>query len=86
MDEYNKRMASKLGLSTYKKEVAVALLTAMYEDRADFTNTFRALANVSVDDEPATIPPAIKEVCSRQLHIFLFLGWLYGDLKAIMHG
>lgn len=41
----------------------VHLLTAMYEDGADFTNTFRALASVDADaDAPGSIPSALQEV------------------------
>ena len=46
------------GLNKYNREVAVALLTAMYEDDADFTNTFRALGGVSTsgtDELPASL-------------------------------
>jgi uncharacterized protein YdiU (UPF0061 family) len=45
--EYNARMAAKLGLSTYDKDLDVELFKIMYQDDADWTNTFRALANVS---------------------------------------
>lgn len=60
--EYNQRMASKLGLKSYHRELSVRLLTAMYEDQADFTNTFRALAEVSVDDASASLPEALRQV------------------------
>ena len=61
-DVYNSRMASKLGLRSYKRDVAVGLLTAMFEDRADFTNTFRALADVRPEDEPSSIPASLQAV------------------------
>jgi len=44
----------------YAKQVAV--LTAMYEDGADFTNTFRALAAVdAAADAAGSIPAALQE-------------------------
>ena len=46
LEEYQARMAAKLGLLRYHKEVATGLLANMYEDEADFTNTFRALASI----------------------------------------
>ena len=61
-EQYTSRMARKLGLCEYRKELAVGLITLMYEDKADFTNTFRAMAAVSADDEPSTVPAALDEV------------------------
>ena len=52
------RSAMLQGLKKYDRDVAVALLTAMYEDDADFTNTFRALSGVSTsgdDDLPTSL-------------------------------
>ena len=40
-EEYNGRMAAKLGMRVYDRELVVDLMKAMYEDEADFTNTFR---------------------------------------------
>ena len=34
-------MAAKLGMRVYDRELVVDLMKAMYEDEADFTNTFR---------------------------------------------
>lgn len=61
-EQYTNRMARKLGLREYRKELAVGLITLMYEGKADFTNTFRAMASVSADDEPSTVPAALDEV------------------------
>ena len=61
-EQYTSRMARKLGLREYRKELAVGLITLMYEDKADFTNTFRAMASVSADDKPSTVPAALNEV------------------------
>ena len=40
--------------------MAVSLLTAMYEDDADFTNTFRALSGVSTSDSD-DLPSSLAE-------------------------
>lgn len=60
------------GLKQYKRDVAVALLTAMYEDDADFTNTFRALGSITTagDDE---LPASLAEVRARMLYHCLLL-------------
>ncbi len=53
-----RRPMGSQGLKKYNRDVAVALLTAMYEDDADFTNTFRGLSGVSTggaDDLPASL-------------------------------
>ncbi len=46
MEAYTSRMARKMGLTKYDKELAIGLVTLMYEDRADFSNTFRPLLQV----------------------------------------
>ena len=46
----------------HRKELAVGLVTLMYEDKADFTNTFRAMASVSTGDEPGTVPELLDQV------------------------
>lgn len=61
---YNLRMAAKLGLKEYNRDLSVKLLTNMYEDKADFTNTFRALADVSVNDPADSIPESVRAVSS----------------------
>ena len=55
-------MANKLGLPKYDRDLAMGLLQNMYEDDADFTNTFRALSSVSTDDSAETIPALLKKV------------------------
>ena len=74
-EQYTSRMARKLGLREYRKELAVGLITLMYEDKADFTNTFRAMASVCADDEPSTVPAALNEVRLKifGLHCLVFL-------------
>lgn len=44
--------------------MAVALLTAMYEDDADFTNTFRALGSITTAGEDE-LPASLAEVRAR---------------------
>ncbi|KAK9915711.1 hypothetical protein WJX75_003009 [Coccomyxa subellipsoidea] len=61
MEAYTGRMARKMGLSKYDRDLAVGLVTIMYEDKADFTNTFRALASVSDSDDPGSIPAPLEE-------------------------
>ncbi|GIL74668.1 hypothetical protein Vretifemale_4594 [Volvox reticuliferus] len=48
---YNARMAAKLGLHEYDMALSHELMRLMYDDDADFTNTFRALCSVSSLDE-----------------------------------
>ena len=45
------------------QELSVGLLTNMYNDKIDFTTTFRSLASVSADDEAGTIPAPLAKVC-----------------------
>lgn len=68
-EQYTTRMARKLGLEEYRKELAIGLITLMYEDKADFTNTFRAMSSVSADDEPGTVPEHLDQVgvCNKSL-------------------
>ena len=46
MEAYNGRTARKLGVKQYDRDLAVGFMQLMYEDKADFTNTWRALADV----------------------------------------
>ncbi|KAJ7519620.1 hypothetical protein O6H91_20G046600 [Diphasiastrum complanatum] len=47
MDEYQQGMTKKLGLKEYDKELIGKLLNNMAFDKADFTNFFRALGNIT---------------------------------------
>ncbi|EFJ46698.1 hypothetical protein VOLCADRAFT_62183 [Volvox carteri f. nagariensis] len=52
-ESYNARMAAKLGLREYDMTLTHELMRLMYDDDADFTNTFRALCSIScTEDEP----------------------------------
>ena len=48
-DSYSTMMGNKMGLKTYDRVLTNGLFKAMYEDAADYTNTFRALSSVSMD-------------------------------------
>jgi hypothetical protein len=55
------------GLKEYNKELAVGLLSAMYEDDADFTNTFRALGSITsqpADGDEDGVPAPLLQVRS----------------------
>jgi uncharacterized protein YdiU (UPF0061 family) len=52
-DRFSTMMGSKMGLKTYDRVLANGLLKAMYEDSADYTNTFRALSSVSMATPPS---------------------------------
>lgn len=51
METYNSRTAQKLGLKQYDRDLSVGFMQLMYEDKADFTNTWRALADVSSSEQ-----------------------------------
>ncbi|KAF5831621.1 hypothetical protein DUNSADRAFT_12812 [Dunaliella salina] len=46
VEDYTDRMRAKLGLRTYDAKLSTELMVLMYEDDADFTNTFRALGSI----------------------------------------
>jgi uncharacterized protein YdiU (UPF0061 family) len=69
-DDYQGRMAAKMGLKEYNKELAVGLLSAMYEDDADFTNTFRALGKIAsqpTGDDADGMPAPLLRVLDGDL-------------------
>ncbi|KAI6685919.1 hypothetical protein NL676_031832 [Syzygium grande] len=49
MDEYQGIMTRKLGLPKYNKQLISKLLNNMAVDKVDYTNFFRALANIKAD-------------------------------------
>ncbi|CAI5510640.1 unnamed protein product [Closterium sp. Naga37s-1] len=51
LSAYQQRMAAKLGLPTYNKDLTQSLLQLMAKHGADFTNTFRSLARVPAERE-----------------------------------
>jgi hypothetical protein len=57
---YEARGAQKMGLKEYNRDLAIGLLTLMYEDKTDFTNTYRALASVRAGDADEAVPSARK--------------------------
>jgi hypothetical protein len=50
-EEYERRMAAKLGLRAYSKELSLGLLQLMFAEGADWTNTWRALSSVPSEGE-----------------------------------
>lgn len=46
-ERFSEMMGQKLGLKEYDRVLANGLFKAMFEDAADYTNTFRALSSVS---------------------------------------
>lgn len=64
LETYHSSMAAKFGLRSYDRDLSAGLMTLMYEDSADFTNTFRALSSVSAEggDE---IPGQLQQVISN---------------------
>jgi uncharacterized protein YdiU (UPF0061 family) len=69
-EDYQGRMAAKMGLNEYNKELAVGLLSAMYEDDADFTNTFRALGSITLqpaDGEEDGVPAPLLQAVGGEL-------------------
>ncbi|CAI7789920.1 unnamed protein product [Closterium sp. NIES-53] len=51
LSAYQQRMAAKLGLPSYDKDLTQSLLQLMAKHGADFTNTFRSLARVPAERE-----------------------------------
>ncbi|CAI5476711.1 unnamed protein product [Closterium sp. Yama58-4] len=51
LSAYQQRMAAKLGLPSYDKDLTQSLLQLMAKHSSDFTNTFRALARVPAEQE-----------------------------------
>ncbi|PRW57632.1 seleno O isoform B [Chlorella sorokiniana] len=65
-ESYNATMAAKLGLAEYDRGIAGGLMRLMYEDSADYTNTFRCLSSItaepSSEEAEGGLPPALAEV------------------------
>lgn len=86
--QYTANMTAKLGLQKYDKDIAVELLTNMYEDKTDFTNTFRSLASVQPEDSSDDLPGPLQEAVGteltpeRQQAWKLWLGQYKAALKA----
>ncbi|KAL4433856.1 hypothetical protein ABPG75_000297 [Micractinium tetrahymenae] len=67
---YESGVAAKLGLKAYDREVAAGLLRLMYDDSADYTNTFRSLGSISATagsdaggvDEASGLPAVLAAV------------------------
>ncbi|KXZ56039.1 hypothetical protein GPECTOR_2g1591 [Gonium pectorale] len=85
-ESYNSRMAAKLGLREYDRPIAHELLRLMYDDDADFTNTFRALCGVG------SAEAAQRLACPKFIPRQHLLQWAieaaergeYGELEALL--
>ncbi len=56
-------MAAKMGLLTHDSELNRALMQLMYDDSADYTNTFRSLSSVPAAWLPSdALPPKLAAV------------------------
>jgi len=62
LNNYNAMMAKKMGLQQYDAELARDLLSLMYSSSADYTNTFRALGNINLEEavETGSLPSRLK--------------------------
>lgn len=59
---YEAAVARKLGLRAYDRDLSTGLMQEMYEDAADYTNTFRALSSVEAapaSGDDSEMPPAL---------------------------
>ena len=61
-DHHKKWMSRKLGLEELEDKLQQGFMVAMAETKADFTNAFRALADVSGSQPDDDIPEALQEV------------------------
>ncbi|GAB4819866.1 hypothetical protein N2152v2_006912 [Parachlorella kessleri] len=65
---YEEGMARKLGLKAYDREVAVGFMKLLFDDTADYTNSFRCLSRVPNNPAPeeegpgGALPTAISDV------------------------
>lgn len=59
MQLHNDGMAAKLGLREYSETLVTTFLKLMYTCEADFTNSFRAMAKVSAENEFERIPDGV---------------------------
>jgi uncharacterized protein YdiU (UPF0061 family) len=63
----NNGFAAKIGLKEYDEAVVTELLQLMYDSKADFTNTFRALCGLSHEREVAEVPPSVLAALGEEL-------------------
>jgi len=76
-EEYNARMAAKLGLNAYDGTLLLELMKLMYQDDADFTITFRSLSSVtSVDETLEELPAALAAAFETPLEPERASAWL----------
>eukprot|EP01026_Neomeris_dumetosa_P044757 TRINITY_DN37913_c0_g1_i2.p2 TRINITY_DN37913_c0_g1~~TRINITY_DN37913_c0_g1_i2.p2 ORF type:complete len:263 (-),score=26.92 TRINITY_DN37913_c0_g1_i2:292-1080(-) len=73
--EYTSRIAQKLGLKNYDGELIKKLMQNMYEDDADFTNTFRALSSISTEESNKVLPDELLAAIGGKLSEERELEW-----------
>eukprot|EP00803_Ostreobium_quekettii_P004631 evm.model.scf_672.7 EVM.evm.TU.scf_672.7 scf_672:31562-38836(-) len=67
MEQYTSNIAKKMGLKSYNRELAVDLMKNMYDDEADFTNTFRSLSSVDAQaSSPDHVPDEIWSAIGKK--------------------
>ena len=85
VSHYNDTMARKLGLKEYDAELTSSLWQLMYDSQADYTNTFRALGTMDLDQvlRDKCLPTHLKEcfgACGKDEE---WLAWLHRYNRVI---
>lgn len=73
--EYTERMARKMGLRTYDRDLVVTFLQNLFRSKGDFTNGFRSLSSISISDEDG-IPKALGDAFGEEINEELKQEWL----------
>ncbi len=80
-DHHKQLMARKLGVKELDEKLQQGFMVAMFETKADFTNSFRALASVMGSQADDDFPEALQQVrarpCSRTFQV-RGVGWAWG--------
>lgn len=82
---YNEIMARKLGLQEYDAELTTSLWQLMYDSQADYTNTFRALGSMDLDQvlRDVCVPKQLKECLGACGKDDEWLAWLQGYSRVL---
>eukprot|EP01025_Chloroclados_australasicus_P048654 TRINITY_DN551_c0_g1_i6.p3 TRINITY_DN551_c0_g1~~TRINITY_DN551_c0_g1_i6.p3 ORF type:complete len:578 (-),score=68.33 TRINITY_DN551_c0_g1_i6:211-1944(-) len=77
-EDYKNGVARKLGLKEYDGDLVKTLMQNMYEDDADFTNTFRSLNSISssVNGNGDPLPAELRAAIGGQLKEDRELAWI----------
>ena len=61
---YEKKVACKFGLSEYSQDLAIGLMQLMQECKADFTNTYRSLSEITArqNEKLSELTPGLRAV------------------------